>query len=105
MIVQFEKEYLKELFEKGKCSDRRHRYQPQVIRKYAQRVETLQHAPNIEALYPLNSLHYEVLTGDKAGVSSIRIDNRYRLEFTVSVYNGEPTMTLCCLSEISNHYR
>ena len=56
MIVQFEKEYLKELFEKGKTSDKHLRFQPQVIKKYILRVMTLQDAPNIEALYPLNSL-------------------------------------------------
>lgn len=38
MIVQFEIDYLKELFEKGKCSDKRYRFQPQVIRKYVLRV-------------------------------------------------------------------
>ena len=105
MIVQFEKEYLKELFEKGKTSDKHQRFQPQVIRKYILRVMTLKDAPNIEALYSLNSLHYEVLSGEKAGIYSIRIDSKYRLEFIVSVEEGEPKLTICRLIDISNHYK
>lgn len=104
MIVKFGEEYLRELFEEGKCSDKHHRYQPQVLKKYVLRVVTLQSAPNIEALYPLNSLNYEVLTGDKAGLSSIRIDGKYRLEFTVEDLD-EPTVTICTLEDITNHYK
>lgn len=104
MIVQFEKEYLKELFEKGKTLDKHLRFQPQVIKKYILRVMTLQDAPNIEALYPLNSLHYEVLSGDKAGISSIRIDSKYRLEFITTFEGEEPKLTICSLIDISNHY-
>ena len=48
MVVKFGKEYLRELFEEGKCSDKHHRYQPQVVRKYVLRVATLQNAPNVE---------------------------------------------------------
>lgn len=105
MVVKFEKEYLRELFENGKCSDKHHRYQPQVIRKYVLRVVTLQNAPNIETLYPLHSLNYEVLVGDKAGVSSIRIDDKYRLEFTVGMDSADPTITICTLEDITNHYK
>lgn len=105
MVVRFGKEYLRELFENGKCSDKHHRYQPQVIRKYVLRVVTLQNAPNIEALYPLHSLNYEVLVGEKAGVSSIRIDGQYRLEFVVNTEASEPTITICTLEDITNHYK
>ena len=69
------------------------------------RVVTLQNAPNIEALYPLHSLNYEVLTGDKATISSIRIDNQYRLEFVVDVDSAEPSITICTLEDITNHYK
>ena len=105
MVVKFGKEYLRELFEEGKCSDKHHRYQPQVVKKYVLRVATLQHAPTIEALYPLHSLNYEVLAGDKAGISSIRIDNQYRLEFVVNMDSAEPTVTICTLEDITNHYK
>lgn len=105
MIVKFGKDYLRDLFEKGKCSDKHHRFQPSVVKKYALRVVTLQNAPDIETLFPLNSLNYEELTGDKSGISSIRIDQKYRLEFTVDTEQGEPAVTICTILEISNHYK
>lgn len=105
MIVKFDKEYLEELYREGKSSDKHHRYQPQVIRKYVTRVATLKAAPNIEALYGLYSLNYEVLVGDKAGISSVRIDKQYRLEFLVNEEGEEPTITICTLIDITNHYK
>ncbi|HHV86467.1 MAG TPA: addiction module killer protein, partial [Petrimonas sp.] len=41
-------------------------------------------AERIEDLFTINSLNYEVLKGDKAGISSIRVNNQYRIEFTVT---------------------
>ena len=41
MVVTFEEEYLRDLYEKGKCSDKKHRYQPQIIEKYQRRIDTL----------------------------------------------------------------
>ena len=104
MVIRFEKEYLEELYYKTKCSDKKHRFQPQVIRNYIRRIITLAEAPNIEALYPMNSLNYEVLRGDKKGISSVKIDRQYRLEFIVS-FEGEPEITICSITDITNHYK
>jgi proteic killer suppression protein len=105
MIVIFDKEYLKELFEAGKCSDKRHRYQPEIVRKYKFCIDTLLAAPTVETLYQANSLHYEVLKGDKAGISSIRVNKQYRIEFTVSNAGAEPLIIVCTILELSNHYK
>ena len=105
MVVKFDKEYLEELYLKGQCSDKKHRFQPQVVRKYIRRVVTLQEAPSIESLFPLVSLNYEVLEGDKKGISSVRIDGQYRLEFVVSKEEGESVLTICNLLDITNHYK
>lgn len=106
MNVKFDKKYLEELYSTGKCSGKQHRYQPQVVTKYVRRIVTLKSAPNIEALYGLHSLNYEVLIGDKRGVSSIRIDGQYRLEFIVSYEpEDEPTITICTVTDITNHYK
>jgi proteic killer suppression protein len=104
MNIEFDKTYLEELYYTRKCNDKKHRFQPGVIKNYIRRVTTLAEAPNIEALFPMNSLNYEVLSGDKKGVSSIRIDKQYRLEFIVSA-GGEPTITICTLTDITNHYK
>lgn len=75
-----------------------------MVKNYVKRIITLAEAPNIETLYVLNSLNYEVLTGDKAGISSIRIDLKYRLEFKVEEME-EPIITICNILDITNHYK
>ena len=103
MVIEFEKEYLSELYYEGKCNDKKHRFQPQVIRNYVKRIVTLAEALNVEALYPLNSLNYEVLTGSKKDISSIRIDKQYRLEFKISTTDSEPIITICSIIDITNN--
>ncbi|MDR1880415.1 MAG: type II toxin-antitoxin system RelE/ParE family toxin [Tannerellaceae bacterium] len=105
MIVFFEENYLQELYEKGKTDDKKHRYQPEIVRKYKRCIDILFDASGIESLYGINSLNYEVLKGDKAGISSIRINRQYRIEFTVSDNGVEPVATVCNILELSNHYK
>ncbi len=105
MLIEFDKEYLRELFEQGHTNDKKHRYQPEVIRGYYKCVMFLKRAKNVEQLYQIHSLNYEVLQGDKAGISSVRINRKYRLEFVVSETMGEQIITICRLLDISNHYK
>ena len=105
MDVEFEKEYLAELYEKGKTDDKKHRFQPDVIRRYQKCIDFLLDAKKVEELLLINSLNYEVLKGDKAGISSMRVNNRYRVEFTVRDSMEEPIVTVCNIIELSNHYK
>ena len=41
MNVEFEKEYLAELYEKGKTDDKKHRFQPQIVNGYLKCVKAL----------------------------------------------------------------
>lgn len=41
MYIEFDKEYLRELYELGRTADKRHRYQPEVIRGYQKAVFAL----------------------------------------------------------------
>ena len=104
-FIEFDKDYLRELFEQGRTSDKKHRYQPEVIKGYQKAVASLKRAINVEMLYRLNSLNYEVLKGDKKGISSVRINQQYRLEFTVRDVMNEQIITVCRLLDISNHYK
>ena len=36
---------------------------------------------NVQGLAKYGSLHYEKLRGDKEGLSSVRVDRKYRIEF------------------------
>lgn len=105
MIVAFDKEYLEQLYVNGKSDDKRHRFQPDIVKRYRKCIDTLKHVPSIEALYPIYSLNYEVLKGDKAGTSSIRVNDKYRIEFTVSEQSSETIVYICNILELSNHYK
>lgn len=103
MIVTFEYEYLKVLYEEGRSPDKKHRFQPDIVRRY-QKAINLKGASSIEALWPIRSLHYEVLSGDKAGLSSVKVNDQYRVEFSVTLNENEPILTICNVVELSNHY-
>ena len=47
MNVEFEKEYLAELYVKGKTDDKKYRFQPQIINGYLKCVKALLNASNI----------------------------------------------------------
>lgn len=104
MIVVFEKTYLKELYEKGKTSDKKHRFQPDIVRRYVDRINYLKKAAGKEELYPIKSLHFEALKGDKKGLFSIKVNNQYRIEFYMTENMEDSILTVCNITELSNHY-
>ncbi len=104
MIVVFDKDYLRDLYLTGK-SDKKHRFQPDIIKRYKRGIDYLKQASRIEELFLLASLHYEVLKGDKAGISSIRVNDQYRIEFRVEKQETEQIITICNVLELSNHYK
>ena len=66
MVIEFEKEYLSELYYEGKCSDKKHRFQPQVIRNYVKRIVILPVRPGVELVQLLGSQgfwQHQVLRG------------------------------------------
>ena len=105
MEVTFEKDYLRDLYQAGKTAEKKHRFQPEIVRRYQRCIDTLLGAKNIEMLYEINSLNYEVLKGDKAGISAIRVNKQYRIEFTVKDNGIEPLIIICNILELSNHYK
>ena len=105
MEITFDKRYLKELYETGKTGDKKHRFQPQIVRKYRKTIDLLESVSVVEDLFRYNSLHYEVLRGDKAGLESVRVDDRYRIEFKTERVVSETVVTICNIIELSNHYQ
>ncbi len=105
MIVTFDNEQLRILYEKGKSTDKKHRFQPDIIRRYQKAINFLKSASSIEALWTIRSLNYEVLSGNKTGRSSVRVNDQYRIEFSVSINDNEPVLTICNILELSNHYK
>ncbi|MCQ2228370.1 MAG: type II toxin-antitoxin system RelE/ParE family toxin [Bacteroidales bacterium] len=60
---------------------------------------------SIDALSRIGSLHFENLKGDKEGISSIRVNLQYRIEFTVDRNEEDTKLTICNILDLSNHYK
>ena len=102
MVIEYEKEYLQELYERGKCKNKKYRFQPQIVSKYQRRIDTLIAATRVEDLFVLNSLNFEALEN---GYYSIRIDYHYRLEFKIRTEGTKEIVTICLVTDITNHYQ
>ena len=105
MIVTFGQTYLQELYTLGKASDKKHRFQPQIVSKYVKVINLMKQQENVLGLTKYGSLHYEKLCGDKDGISSVRVNDQYRIEFTESIESGQEIATICNITDLSNHYK
>lgn len=65
MEIKFDKKYLSELHYNGCCSDKKHRYQPDIAKRYQRCINLMENVPMIESLYQYHALNYEILTDDK----------------------------------------
>ena len=105
MEIVFDKKYLQELYEIGKATDKKHRFQPQIVAKYQKTVAVLKSVSRVEDLFRYNGLQYEVLQGDKARIESVRVNDQYRVEFTTALVASETIVTICNILELSSHYK
>lgn len=105
MIVTFDQTYLQELYTSGHTSNKKHRFQPQIVNKFVKVVNLMKQQENVLGLTKYGSLHYEKLHGDKEGLSSVRVNDQYRIEFTESMEEGKQIATICNIIELSNHYK
>lgn len=105
MIITFEQTYLQELYVEGKSSDKKHRFQPQIVSRYIRVVNLMKQQENVLGLTKYGSLHYEKLHGEKEGKSSVRVNDQYRIEFTESMESDKQIATICNITELTNHYK
>ncbi len=105
MEIIFEKEYLRELYLYRRTNDKKHWFQPQIVNKYIKVIKMMSDAPEITRLMQINSLNYEKLQGRKKGISSVRVNNQYRIEFKEECSKGEQKVSICNIIELSNHYK
>lgn len=104
MEINFDKKYLRDLYVTGEA-DKKHRFQPQIIRKYICIIDLMIEKVDVTTLAQYKSLNYEKLKGDKAGLSSVRVNDQYRIEFEERIKDGEIIATICNITELSNHYK
>jgi len=105
MEIKFDKKYLSELYYEGKCSDKKYRFQPQIVKNYKKCIDLLEGVPRIESLFKYNALCYKKLKGEKEGLESIRVNDQYRIEFQTKQVESETIITICNIMELSNHYK
>jgi len=105
MDITFEKDYLQELYQTGKATDKKYRFQPAIIRKYIRVIDLMIDQPDVTTLKKYNSLNYEKLKGDKAGLSSVRVNDQYRIEFEEKMIENQIIATICNITDLSNHYK
>ena len=104
MEIIFNEEYLQVMYSTGK-TDKKHRFQPQIIRKYIRVIDLMRDTSSVLELMRYNSLNYERLEGDKAGLSSVRVNDQYRIELEEQVREGETIAKICNITDLSNHYK
>lgn len=105
MIVTFEEDYLRDLYVEGQARDKKHRYQPQIIKKYIRIVDLMMELSNVMELTRYGGLHYEHLHGDKEGLSSVRVNDQYRIEFREIIEGDKTIAEVVNITELSNHYK
>lgn len=105
MEIHFEKEYLSDLYYTAKTSDRKYRFQPDIIKRYIRVVDILEKVERIEDLYRFHSLNYEVLVGNLKGLESVRVGDKYRIIFRSEEVSSNTVLTICNIIELTNHYK
>ena len=105
MIVTFDKKYLEELYVDGKTTNKHYRFQPDIVSRYIKVINIMKNAGNINDIKRLSGLHYEQLVGDKNGLSSVRVNNKYRVEFIEMTEGEQIITTICNITDLTNHYQ
>ena len=105
MEIVFSKKYLEDLYEKGRCDDKKHRFQLEVISKYRKTIDLIESCSVKEDLFRFRSLNFEALSGSKNGMFSVRVNLQYRIEFSLEEMQNGICLTICSILEMSNHYK
>ncbi|MCC6444111.1 MAG: type II toxin-antitoxin system RelE/ParE family toxin [Armatimonadetes bacterium] len=61
------------------------RYKPEVVRSFYRVMAQIDAAQDERDLYALKGLHFEKLTGNRAGQHSLRLNDQYRLIVELTV--------------------
>jgi proteic killer suppression protein len=70
-----------------------------VIKSARRKLTVLRAAPDDRSLRNWKSLHYEKLKGDRAGQRSIRVNDQYRIVFTLDENAKPPIVTIIAIED------
>lgn len=100
MHVIFGNKHLEALYEKG-SSPKFKGLQKNVLKKYMMRIQAISAANTYYDLWHHPSYKFEKLN---TGKYSIRVDGKWRLEFTIDWEDDPPTKGQVTITNLSNHY-
>ena len=103
MKVYFNNKFLEELAV-GEPKGRR-KYSQEVVTMYRKKLIILGNVRNSSELRAFKSLHFEHLRGDKLGLYSIRVNEKYRLEFLLNKEMDIIVVEIIIIEDLSNHYK
>jgi proteic killer suppression protein len=103
MEVHFNNGYLEKLYA-GLPVTGKPKYKEEVIDKFRKRVVLLANMENTAQLRGFKGLNFEALKGDKKGLYSIRVDLKYRLEFSIEK-DKILVREIIFIEDLSNHYK
>lgn len=105
MEIIFKKPYLSDLFEGIVKPYKEYKSNPQLVKQYVHKINTLKSVTRIEQLYQIKSLHYEKKEGNLNGVSAIWVNEQYRILFNeVASTSGDLTIDVLEIEDLSKHY-
>ena len=105
MEIHFEKKYLSDLYYTAKTTDRKYRFQPDIIKRFIRTIDILEKVESTEDLYRFHALNYEVLVGNMKGLESVRVGDKYRIIFKSEKVSSNTVLTICNIIELTNHYK
>lgn len=103
MKIYFNNKYLEELAASEPKGKRK--YSLEVVIMYRKKLVILGNVKNSSELRAFKSLHFERLKGGKLGLYSIRVNEKYRLEFSVNKEMDIVVEEIIIIEDLSNHYK
>jgi len=105
MEIIFKKPYLEDLYQGIVKPYKEYKSNPQLVKQYVHKINTLKSVTRIEQLYQIKSLHYEKKEGNLNGVSAIYVNKQYRILFNeVASTSGDLTIDVLEIEDLSKHY-
>jgi proteic killer suppression protein len=105
MEIVFKKSYLSDLYQGIGKPSKEYKSNPQLVKQYVHKINTLKSVTRIEQLYQIKSLHYEKKEGNLNGVSAIWVNEQYRILFNeVASASGDLTIDVLEIEDLSKHY-
>ena len=73
--------------------------------EFTRTIDLMKNLSNVMCLAQYGGLHYEALHGDKEGLSSVKVNDQYRIEFREIIKGDKTIAEVVSITELSNHYK